>query len=309
MSIVLSAVLVLVSFFGFLPTLKEKINFGKSPVAKLVFTAQLKEAAPRLFLPKKKNEAVAPSVTAQSFFVFDPDSQTILAEQNSEKEWPIASLTKLMSALVSLDFYPKWETVVTMRERWFRVGGFEYWRPGDQASVRDLFMMSLAASSNTATMGMVEQTGLPQDEFVKRMNDKALKLQMYHTHFSEPTGLEPTNISTAREFANLVRLALERSEIREALLVRSYELGSMVGKKRNVRVTDKLLSMGLDNPDYHLLGGKTGYLEESLYNMASIAEYDGHKLVVVVFGSKTSDERFADVKKLFQWGFDNFKWE
>ena len=309
MSIVFSAVLVLVSFFGFLPTLKEKIHFGKSPVAKLVFTAQLKEAAPRLVIPKKKNEVAMPSLTAQSFFVFDPDSQTILAEQNSEKEWPIASLTKLMSALVALDFYPKWETVVAMRERWFRVGGFEFWRPGDQATVRDLFMMSLAASSNTATMGMVEQTGLPQDEFVKRMNDKALKLQMYHTHFSEPTGLEPTNVSTAREFANLVRLALERLEIREALLVRSYELGSVVGAKRSIKVTDKLLAMGLDNLDYHLLGGKTGYLEESLYNMASIAEYDGHKLVVVVLGSKTSDERFADVKKLFQFGFDNFTWQ
>src|SRR3989344_8629495 len=98
MSIVLSAVLVLVSFFGFLPTLKEKINFGKSPVAKLVFTAQLKEAAPRLVIPKKNTDVPLPSLTAQAFFVLDPTSQTILAEQNSETEWPIASLTKLMSA-------------------------------------------------------------------------------------------------------------------------------------------------------------------------------------------------------------------
>ncbi len=309
MSIILSALLALVSFFGIKPAILQKFHFSQSPATELAFTAQLKPAAPRLLLPKKHSEAPVPPLTAQAFFVFDPATQTILAEQNSEKEWPIASLTKLMSALVTLDFYPKWSEVVTMKERWFRIGGFEYWRPGNQATVRDLFMMSLAASSNTATMGLVEQTGLPQDEFVKRMNDKALKLEMYHTHFAEPTGLDPTNVSTAREYANLVRLALSRDEIREAVLAQNYELGSVVGAKRTVQVTDRLLGSGLDNSNYHLLGGKTGYLEESLYNMAAIASNGEHELVVVVFGSKTSNDRFSDVKKLFQWGFDNFTWE
>lgn len=309
MSLILSALLVVISLLGIAPTLKDKIHFGKPSVTDFAFTAQLKEAAPRLVLPKKQTEAPVPAVSAKGFFIFDPASQTILAEQNSEKEWSIASLTKLMSALVVLDFYPKWNDVITLRERWFRIGGFEYWRPGDKATIRDLFMMGLAASSNTAMMGLVEQTGLPQDEFVKRMNDKALKLQMYHTHFAEPTGLDPTNVSTAREFANLVRTALERSEIREAVLAQSYELGSVAGTKRSVKVTDRLLATGLDNPEYHLLGGKTGYLEESLYNMAAIAEHDGHELVVVVFGSATSEARFNDVKKLFQFGFDNFVWQ
>lgn len=309
MTIIFTVLLAFVTFFGLTPLMPKVVHLDSSVARKIVFNNHLPEAAPNIQIPKKQTTAALPALTAPVFFLFDPKSQTILAEQNSEKIWPMASLTKLMTGFVALDFYPQWDNIVALKERWFRFGGFEYWHPGDQATVRDLFNMSLAVSSNTATMGLVEQSQIPQDEFIRRMNDKALKLQMYHTHFSEPTGLDPANVSTAREYANLVRVALDREEIRRAVALRSYELGVPVGQRRTVKVTDALMVKGLDNPAYNLVGGKTGYLEESLYNMAALAQYDDHELVVVVFGSKTSIDRFNDVKKLIQWGFDNFKWQ
>lgn len=309
MNTILTVLLAAVTFFGVAPVYQKIFNPTERLATKLVFKNRLPEASSNIKIPKKYTTAPIPAISAPIFFLFDPKSKTILAEQESEKVWPIASLTKLMTALVSLDFYPQWDKAVQMKERWFRFGGFEYWRVGDEATVRDLFNMSLAASSNTATIGLAEQSELPQDEFIRRMNDKALKLQMYHTHFSETTGLEPSNVSTAREYANLVRVALEREEIRRAVSLKSYELGVPTGPHRAVKVTNALLTRGLDNPAYQLIGGKTGYLEESLYNMATLAEHENQELVVVVFGAKTSEERFNDVKKLIQWGFDNFKWQ
>lgn len=252
----------------------------------------------------------AKSLTADSAFVVDKTSQTILFSLKADEERPIGSITKLMTALIFLENQPDWDKIIQVEIEDGNQGRL-YLAEGDMAAVRDLFYTSLVGSSNNATMALARSTGLPLENFVRKMNVKAQKLGLFQTQFTEPTGLDPENKSTAREVAFLLLAALNKKEIQEATTAKSYILRLRnSGTVQRVISTDLLLQEDLGRGEISKInGGKTGFVEEAGYCFGMEAENkDGRQIIVAVLGSQTHWTRFSEARALAEWAFKAYEW-
>lgn len=252
------------------------------------------------------------NVSAQSVLVVDDKTNKILYDKNSQEVRSIASLTKLMTALVFLDYNPGWDSSVKISDLDYRDGGIQYLINGEVISVSDLFHASLISSSNEATVALARSTGLSLDEFVSKMNEKAKELRMNSTSFSDVTGLSNYNKSTAVDLAILSKAAFDSSRIKEVTGTESYTITIINrGLTRNIKSTDKILNQefGLGDQSYKVENGKTGYLEIAGYNFASrVSDSGNRRILVIVLGSSTINSRFTDTKSLAYWVFNNFNW-
>ena len=264
--------------------------------------------------PQKYNNSrsLGVAVSAKSVLVTDAKTGKVLYEKNSREVRSIASLTKLMTALVFLDHNPGWSSEIKIAEADYRDGGIRYLIAGEEVSVRDLFYASLISSSNEATAALARSTGLNNDDFVKAMNDQARQLGMTNTTFTDVTGLSNDNKSTAADLVIMSQAAFLNEDINRAASLETYNL-NIINKNltRNIKSTDKILnqSFGLNDNTYQVEVGKTGYLAAAGYNFASrVGDNLGRKILAVVLGSENINSRFADTKSLAYWVFNNYQW-
>lgn len=258
------------------------------------------------------SDSLGVDVSAQSVLVVDGFTGKVLYDKNSKDVRSIASITKLMTALVFLDYNPGWNAPVKITESDYRDGGIRYVINGEIISVDDLFHTSLISSSNEATVALARSTGLSLDDFVKKMNEKAKQLGMNNTSFSDVTGLNNSNKSTTVDIAVLAKAAFSNSYINRVTSIESYSINIInSGVARNIKSTDKILNQefGLGDQNYKVENGKTGYLEVAGYNFVSqIIDNNNRKILVVVLGSSTINSRFTDTKSLAYWVFNNYNW-
>lgn len=266
-------------------------------------------------LPQKKDPVnIGVSVQAQSALVIDRTSGAVLFMKDADKVHSIASLTKLMTALVVMDTKPDLKKEVTLQSDDMRGYAVEYMLPGDTVTVQDLLNVSLVESSNTATAALARSTGLSKQEFLDRMNQKAKDLGTEYTHFADPTGLDSDNKGSAKDVARIVQAALQNKKIESVVATQTYTFvakSSNGDHSRTVRSTDLLLGGMLNRGDYHIVGGKTGTLgEETGYHVAlAVASEKKHRdILVVVLGSDSQIGRFQDAKALAVWSFDSYLW-
>ncbi len=257
--------------------------------------------------PTKRPEVEDFSLVASSGIAYDRKHDFYLFEKEADKQLPIASISKLMAALVFLDHNPGWNSVYTIKEGDKRDGNKLNFFAGEQVLVRDLFYSALVASDNSAIISLVRSTKLNEGEFVAMMNSKAVALKMSKTHFVEPTGLSELNVSTARDVAKLVVEAMKDLDIRRAVLSDKYELEIINNKKNNKRViknTDSLLR----NPDLSvkIIGGKTGYLSKAGYCFAGNFIKEEQEIITVILGAENPEARFKETERLLDWIFDNY---
>ena len=244
--------------------------------------------------------------------VLDKKSKKILYEKNKNLQTPIASVTKLMTALVFINHNPGWKTKIKIESSDFHPGNNLILRVGDDVTVKDLFYLTLIPSSNEASMALVRSTGMSINEFVREMNSTAQKLGLEYTYFIDPTGLEPANISTAYEISLLADRAFQEKDIINVVQKKEYEFQVLNTKRRVIaKSTDKLLDSFINSKEnnYAIVGAKTGYIEESLYNFVAEVRRDNHSIILAIFGSKTSDDRWNEAKGLSEWAFSNFRWK
>jgi len=291
---------------------------GAAPPAALILAARERFGAvpegvsaadvPQKVVSPDGRESLGVLTTAGRVFVADERSGVPLYADHPDEVGPVASLTKLMTARVLRRRHLDWGATVRVT-RVHDGGGMAYFAPGDVVTVRDLWRAMLIGSSNTAALTLVGASGLTEDEFVAEMNAVAAALGMTHTRFVDPTGLGKGNVSTAREISLLVRASVNDPEIREALTTGSFPLEKAVGSYRSVVTTNKLLSSFLNEEPYRILGGKTGYIVESGYNIAlSVGNEAAAPIIVVVLGSASSELRFQEAKALAYWAFENHRW-
>ncbi len=260
------------------------------------------------YIPVKK-EDLPLSVDASSSLIMDKETGEVLWSNNADQKRPIASISKLMSALVFLDSVPDWTKTYKMKKSDVRIGGRAYVYEGEEMTIGDLFHLALVASDNTAVIALTSSLGLSEEEFVSKMNDKAKELGLDDTHFEDATGLDAGNVSTVKDVAKLANKALVRKDIREAVLTDEYEFNTLAGRKVRAVSTDDLLVSFPENGS-KLLGGKTGYIPAAGYCfVGSFVDHEGHGVVTVVFGAKTISSRFKETKKMEDWAFSSFKWE
>ena len=245
------------------------------------------------------------SLRSKAAVVLDTKKGEVLFEKNIETELPIASLTKLMSALVFLETNPDLDNIVTITIAHANGSGRSQLRVGETFTLRDLLHASLMSSSNRATRALARASGLSPLEFVARMNQKAKELGLENTFFYEPTGLDEKNRSTALDCARLLYFALQDSVIASISGKTTYEFVSLDKGKRRHRIgsTNKLLFNSLN-----VKGGKTGYNGASGWCLGTLVQRkDGKEMVAVILGAPTKHTRFKEIRSIVEWCIEENK--
>lgn len=265
------------------------------------------ETLPALSISKLSDNAV-PTVAAPTYLVYDQTSGTELASSSADLSRPIASLTKLMTAVITLDSGVSLDKLMTYSRADVTPYAYLRVRRGDRLSVKDLLYSLLVGSANNAATALARSTGLTTDQFVARMNAKAKSWGMTGTAFVDTSGLNPSNVSTARDMAILAGHAFhDYPQIRAASLTTKYVFTTRNTKQIHViKSTDKLL---LSAGDLNISGGKTGFLDEAKYTyILRTTNAQGAQVITVVLGAPTSTSRFQDAAKLAQWAWKTYRW-
>ena len=233
-------------------------------------------------------------VYARNAVVIDPRTDQVLFDKHAHDVVPIASLSKLMTVIVVLEQQPDLERWVTVtREDWLGAG-HTHLRIRERVRVGDLLHMSLMCSDNCATRVLARESGLEHDDFIARMNRKALELGLTRTRFVEVTGLDERNVSCAADCAHMLLAAARVPLVHDIMTTREYAFAS--ASKRFVLPNTNRLLYGR----YEVCGGKTGFIVPAGYCFATWLRTEDRELVAVVLGAPTAATRFADVVRLVE---------
>ncbi len=237
----------------------------------------------------------APKIRTQSAIVVDLNSGNIILSKNEESIRSIASLTKLATALVYLSTKPDMQKIDTVTAQDRNGAGRSRLRLKSQARLYDIFHLMLICSDNVAARIVARSTGLDSTQFVARMNKMAQILNLTHTHFADPTGLDAGNVSTAAEIAILFKTALDQPFISDVVAKKEYSFYPVKGKRMiAIHNTNHMLYGRQD-----IFGGKTGFINESGYCLAlGIENGDGKKMAAVLLGAPSSGSRFRDAARI-----------
>jgi len=259
--------------------------------------------------PIKKTESLGMQITAKSALVLDRKTKKVLYEKNPNQRMAMASLTKLMTAIVFLEDSQKNldERFLVPYEITVLDGAGIGLVPGEEISYKDLLWGALIGSGNDAAEGLALTLG-NRKEFIDKMNEKVKELGLLDTHFSGASGLDTENhYSTASDIAKIFDYALGVKEIKEAIKVKEFDIHALnTDLVHHVLNTNRLLRY--DYPK--MKGGKTGYTEAAGFCLASYSlDEKDNGIISVVMNSDLDGNQFQDTKALIDWTFDNYKWK
>jgi D-alanyl-D-alanine endopeptidase (penicillin-binding protein 7) len=231
-------------------------------------------------------------------YVIDQDTQEVLLSKNDQAILPIASITKLMTALVvreaNLDMDES--IMISVDDIDTEKGSGSRLRPGTTLTRGELLHLALMSSENRAAhaLGRTYPSGL--DAFINQMNAKAAQLGMRDTRYAEPTGLSSRNQSSAKDLATLVAFAANDSTLRELSTSNGFQVE--VGRKTlKYRSTNRLVS----NPNWDIDLQKTGYISEAGQCLVMQVKVAGRKLIMVFLDSAGKFSRIADAERVRRW--------
>jgi len=270
---------------------------------------EIKVESVDLFRPLSKdkiNELNLESNNFLSVFIKD-DKEIVLSEKKADEVIAIASLTKLMTAIIVLENYNLDDLIQISASAIATYGDAGNLQIGEIMTIRDLLYITLIESSNDGAEALAEKMGV--STFVYKMNEKAASLGMNNTWFINPSGLDEGNLynfSTVNDLKKMVVYILENhSLIAEILSLPEKELTSHSGISRTIRNTNVLL----EESDAYLWG-KTGYTNRAngclilILNNFSINNNQGYVINIIA----GADDKFGEARKLEQWLEESFIW-
>ncbi|HET56157.1 MAG TPA: D-alanyl-D-alanine carboxypeptidase [Ignavibacteria bacterium] len=245
-------------------------------------------------------------ISASSGILMDSKTGRILWEKNSNTKRSIASTTKMMTAIVALENVSL-DKVVTTSPSAADVGEAEiYLSPGEKITVENLLYGILLKSGNDAATVLAEYVGGSVDNFIKKMNKKAIILGADKTKFLNPTGLEQEgHFSTAYDLSLIARHCLQNKKFAEIVSTKKYTIPWLDNSFPRELTNHNKLLLKYDYVD----GIKTGYTKKAGYCLVASATKDGKKFISVVLNASTSEDCYADSKKILDYGFDEFELE
>lgn len=257
---------------------------------------------PRLgedFVPAPPPEEITANIelSAESVLVMEIDSGVTVFEKNPGEKRAIASITKLMTALITLEEKILWETVSVPLEAAEIEGAQMHLLMGEKLQIGDLLQGLLIRSGNDAAVTLAFASAENIPAFVKKMNRKAHLLGLQNTSFANPHGLDdPEGYSTAHDVALLAKKILEYDFVRKTVLIRKIVVTDITGEfPHELKTTNKLL--GTPFPIYGL---KTGTTDEAGECFVGLTEVGGKEYLLVILGSES---RFQDAKGLI-WALE-----
>jgi D-alanyl-D-alanine carboxypeptidase len=272
---------------------------GPSSLAAAVLTGVLLWSLPPVPLTAI-DSGDAPEIGAASWIIYDDTNDVVLDEYLADLELPMASVTKLMTALVVADHADSNE-VVLISATAAATGEAEIGLvPGELWTVHDLLAAVMVRSGNDAAVALAEHVGGSIAGFAAMMNEKADELGLEHSRFVNPHGLDADgHYSSARDLLVMAQAAMDNPEIARLARTKVVKFrDDPNGIKRRAVNTNTLLGA---YPG--VIGMKTGYTGEAGKVLVTTADQDGRRLISVVMGS---EDHFFDTRQLLAWGFETF---
>lgn len=239
-----------------------------------------------------------PDPRAAAAIIYDPETNEVLFEENAQDLRSIASITKVMTALVFLESLADGAAPVTVERVDVSHASTTYLRAGYTVSADQLLHLLLIGSDNAAARVLARVSPHGSEGFIVRMNEKARELGLLQTHYEDPSGLLSGNVSSAFDQARLIAYAAADDRIGGLMRKSEFDFTPV---KRNVHVssTNRLVRQG----EMDVLGGKTGFISSSGYCLAMLIRVPqtGRQLAMVVLGARSNAARFAETKHLYNW--------
>lgn len=258
------------------------------------------------FAVENENNTVAGNLSAKSAILMEASTGTVLMEHNPDEKLSPASITKVMTILLTFEALDTGkialEDKVTASRNASSKGGSQIWlKEGEVMTVHELLKATVIASANDACTALGEYIAGDEISFVSLMNERAKELGMNNTSFENCSGLDDTvtnHYSTARDVAIMSCELMKHKKVKEYTTI---WMDSLRDGDTQLVNTNKLIR-------YYdgATGLKTGTTSKAGYCVSATAERDGMELVAVVLGSNNSSERFEDAKKMLNWGFANY---
>ncbi len=275
---------------------------------------ELADYAPEVSPAINTGASNTPFINTPNYIVIDDQTGAILAAQSAGQSWPIASITKLMTAKTAMDLGLDGGGIGSVEDA-DDVGGAKLWVYGGTTfTVIDLLKATLVASANNAANAIARLTGFEKSDFVDKMNEVAASLNLRSTSFADPTGIEVDNISTAREVAFFAREVFSNENLRKITGTSSIYIEALNDDSytRDISSTNWLLYDSAYD-DVYVTAGKTGYLPEAGWNlvvrMHPMGEDEDKSVLIVLLGSDGRRESCDDAASLARWAWENFDWD
>jgi D-alanyl-D-alanine endopeptidase (penicillin-binding protein 7) len=274
----------------------------KARLARARALAMAREMAESL-VPRYKVDAegdLVPDLRAAAAIIYNPETNEVLWEENSQSQRSIASITKVMTAVVFVESNPDVSQPVTITRSDVHRASTTYLRANDRVTVDDLLHLLLIASDNAAARALARISPQGSDGFIQRMNYKAAELGLTSTHYADPSGLLSDNVSSAYDMARLIVHASDNERIGSIMRTAEYTVQT---SKRSItfRSTNYLLRRG----EVDVRGGKTGFISKAGYCLATLLRLPqvqgGQQVAVVVLGARSNAGRFVETQNLFNW--------
>ncbi|MFH2019635.1 MAG: D-alanyl-D-alanine carboxypeptidase family protein [bacterium] len=244
----------------------------------------------------------APALSAQSIVVQDAHGKTLMFQKNPDISLLPASTTKIMTALVALDFYSLTDILVVQNEE-RAIGSTMKLVKNESITVENLLYGLLVDSGNDAALALADNYTGGYEGFVNAMNQKARSLHLDHTVYKNPSGVESYgHVTTARDLAVLASVAVENPIINRVMQTREITVTDITGKISHTMVNTNELLGEIDG----LKGLKTGWTEHAGECLVSYVERSGHGVIIVVLNSL---DRFGETTKLINWAFEHHSWQ
>ncbi len=261
--------------------------------------------------PSTPEKTASLTVEAKGAILIDADTGKVLFEQDSHKELPLASVTKVMTMLLVMEDVEKGkislEDEVTISERAASMGGSQmYMEVGEKHTVEELLKGVAMASANDGCVALAEYVAGSEEIFVEKMNQRADELGMRDTHFVNTNGLPVADhYSSAYDIALMSKNLYKYEEVRKWFTTWQDTITvGLPGKEKEFGLTNtnKLIKQ------YDGCNGiKTGFTSDAGYCLSASANREDTHLIAVVLGSETSEKRNGEITKILDYGFANYR--
>lgn len=244
-----------------------------------------------------------PNISAKSAIAIEASTGRILYEKNPNEKVPMASTTKIMTAIIALEQNLMDDTVIVSNNAAWTGGSSVNLKSGDEIELSELMYGLMLNSGNDAAVAIAEHTSGTVLEFAKLMNEKAKELGAFNTNFVTPHGLDsPEHYSTAYDMAIITKYALNNPTLRKLVSTSHYTMKFKNGKTKELSNTNPLLSF------YQGANGvKTGYTGLAGKCLVASAKRDDMEIIAVLLGDPSSKARINDSVKILDYCFNNYK--
>ena len=252
--------------------------------------------------------AIDITLTSKEAIIYNLNDDNVIYEKNSNERTKIASLTKIMTSLVALENINNIDDTVTVEYKdlqglkGYAVAGF---KAGDTVTYKDLLYALMLPSAADAANILARNIAGTTEDFVNMMNDKANKLGLENTKFSNPIGMDDDNYSTAYDLSIILKEAIKSDLFKELYNTDSYTTSNNI---KLTKTTDKIASKyNLDISN--LTGSKTGFTDEAGYCLASTATYNNVNYLVVTLNSEELPNHIKDTLDLYNYFDTNYSYK